>query len=172
VYTIRSYLLELNKVVNISIELADDLAGQLDTLARQEGISRTALVSQIILKYLMEHPDYRSRAVRPDGVREAASTWSLAAAQSASGRSRGSTAVKINVSIPGHILKLLDDKAKEVKASRSGLLVDYFLRGLQTDAEEKALRQRLEALKSIRNLSAGLGDWDGTAEVLKWRSLH
>jgi metal-responsive CopG/Arc/MetJ family transcriptional regulator len=77
--------------------------------------------------------------------------------------------VKINVSIDEDVLKELDAVAHEANISRSALLAQAVKNYLAEKEMTKKRKKRRQAVQSIRKLAGEIGDWDGTAEILKRR---
>lgn len=80
--------------------------------------------------------------------------------------------VKVNVSMPQDLLQDLDRAARETGTSRSALLSQAARRLLDDLEERRQLERRRQAARSIRKLARKIGQWDGTAEILKWRDAH
>jgi len=80
--------------------------------------------------------------------------------------------VKINVSISKDMLERLDDAARSSNTSRSALLSQAVKHYLEEREAEKQRKQQLQAVKTIDRVREEFGPWDGTAEVIKWRSRH
>jgi metal-responsive CopG/Arc/MetJ family transcriptional regulator len=80
--------------------------------------------------------------------------------------------MKINVSMPEDIIKMLDESARENNSSRSALLTLAAKRYLGDEKEKKERERRHQATKRIFKLAEEFGSWDGTAEIIKWRDRH
>ena len=80
--------------------------------------------------------------------------------------------VKVNVSMPEKVLQDLDRVARASHTSRSALLVEAVKHYLGEKEEEEALARRRKAAEAIDRFREKFGNWDATAEVLKWRELH
>jgi metal-responsive CopG/Arc/MetJ family transcriptional regulator len=80
--------------------------------------------------------------------------------------------VKINISISKEILDKLDAASRETNTSRSALLSQAATLLLAAKEEEKKRAGRLLAAERIIKIADEIGPWDGTAEILKWRSQH
>lgn len=78
---------------------------------------------------------------------------------------------KVNVSLPEDVLARLDAAARESHSTRSAFLVQA-IRRFPEKQEERKLEKRRQAAAVMDRLREELGDWDATAEVLKWRDLH
>jgi metal-responsive CopG/Arc/MetJ family transcriptional regulator len=85
-------------------------------------------------------------------------------------------AVKINITLPDGALREIDDQARADNKTRSGLILEALELFLGKRAEtqaELARRKRIqEASVEIRRLRAKTGDWDGVAEIRKWRDAR
>ena len=79
---------------------------------------------------------------------------------------------KVNVSLPEKVLTELDRAAREAHVTRSALLVKAITRFLEEQEEEHRRQKRVRAAANMDRFREQYGDWDGTAEVLKWRDLH
>lgn len=80
--------------------------------------------------------------------------------------------VKINVSLPEDVLAELDVAAREAHASRSAFLVQAIKHYLDEKDNERKREKRVQAAAAMDRFREQYGDWDGTAEVLKWRDRH
>ena len=82
-------------------------------------------------------------------------------------------AVKINITLPEEELGEIDAVARSDGETRSGLIqraLKLFLE--QREAEKDRERQQMakrEAALDIRRLREKSADWDGVAEIRKWR---
>ncbi len=79
---------------------------------------------------------------------------------------------KINVSIRDELLERLDDAAKESHSARSALIAQAVERLLEEKEQEKRRKKMRKAAEAMDRFREKFGDWDATAEVLKWRELH
>ena len=80
--------------------------------------------------------------------------------------------VKINVSISSETLKEIDEAAREAKTSRSAFLAEAVKHFLTEREQEKERQYRIKAAREIDIIREKAGDWDATAEVLRWRDRH
>jgi metal-responsive CopG/Arc/MetJ family transcriptional regulator len=80
--------------------------------------------------------------------------------------------VKINVSMPKEVLDKLDEAARETKSTRSALLSRAVNRFLEEREGERRRELRLQAAERIIKIAEKIGSWNGTAEILKWRTEH
>jgi metal-responsive CopG/Arc/MetJ family transcriptional regulator len=84
-----------------------------------------------------------------------------------------SKSVKINITLPEEVLKEIDEFTREGNATRSGLILDAlraFVARREDEAEEEARRANIrKAVSGIRQLKKRSGNWDGVAEIRKWR---
>jgi metal-responsive CopG/Arc/MetJ family transcriptional regulator len=85
-------------------------------------------------------------------------------------------AVKINITLPDEALAQIDSQAKEQRKTRSGLILEALQLFLRRCDEERAERERRLRIKKacveIRRLRDKAGEWDGVAEVRKWRDAR
>lgn len=83
--------------------------------------------------------------------------------------------VRINAILSEETIKSMDIIAKEEKKSRSRLLREAAERFIEEYQRLKAEQQRKEllkqAIKTQDKLREKAGEWDGVAEVRKWRDL-
>lgn len=79
---------------------------------------------------------------------------------------------KINVSLPEDVLAELDVAGREAHASRSAFLLQAIRRFLEEKAEERKREKRRQAAATMDRLREEFGDWDGTAEIIRWRDMH
>ncbi len=83
--------------------------------------------------------------------------------------------VRINVILSEETIKSMDVIAKEEKKSRSRLLreaAERFIEEYQRLKAEQHRKERLkQAIKTQDKLRKKAGEWDGVAEVRKWRNL-
>jgi len=83
---------------------------------------------------------------------------------------------KINITVPAEFLKEIDETAKREKISRSELfrrsvLAYWQVKREQAELEARAgrIRWAMRVQEHIRSLA---GDWDGVAEIRKWREAR
>ncbi len=79
---------------------------------------------------------------------------------------------KVNVSFSREVLDKIDRAAGKRKSTRSAFLAEAAVRLAEETDEEEIHRKQLAAAKAIDRFREEFGNWDGTAEVLKWRDLH
>ncbi|MBM2831379.1 MAG: 1 protein [Dehalococcoidia bacterium] len=84
----------------------------------------------------------------------------------------GSMVVKVNVSLPEQVLQDIDRAARENHTSRSAFLVLAVKHYLEEKEEAAALERRRKAAEGIDRFREKFGNWDATAELLKWRDRH
>jgi metal-responsive CopG/Arc/MetJ family transcriptional regulator len=81
--------------------------------------------------------------------------------------------LKINVSFPEDFLAEIDEIAKEEGKSRSKILREavknYIKNYREKKAEEKRKANIQEAIKIQDKLRKKAGNWNGVAEIRKWR---
>lgn len=80
--------------------------------------------------------------------------------------------VKINVSVPEDILEQIDSASEDAHTSRSAFLVLAAKRYIEDQQAAISLKRRKKAADRIDRFRKKFGNWDATAEVLKWRQLH
>ena len=82
-------------------------------------------------------------------------------------------AVKINITLPDTALREIDDQARADNKTRSGLILEalelFLGKRAETQAEMARRKRVQEACAEIRGLRAKAGDWDGVAEIRRWR---
>lgn len=83
---------------------------------------------------------------------------------------------RINVTLPEEFLKEVDKTAKEEHLSRSELfrraVQAYWELRWQKAMEKKRAQNIEEAIAIQKKLRAKAGDWDGVAEIRKWREAR
>lgn len=81
--------------------------------------------------------------------------------------------LKINITLPENFLKELDKAAKDEKLSRSEFIrkaiQSYWELQKQKIIEKKRAQNIKEAIEIQDRLRVKSGNWDGVAEVRKWR---
>ena len=82
-------------------------------------------------------------------------------------------AVKINITLPEEELKRIDAFARRQGNTRSGLIqraLHFFIKQKEKEEEERKRREEMnKAALGIKQLREKSGEWDGVAEVRKWR---
>lgn len=82
-------------------------------------------------------------------------------------------AMKINITLPEEALSRIDRFSRAENTTRSGLILralqSYMQQREEALAREKGVRRIQSASSEIRRLRAKSGDWDGVAEIRKWR---
>ena len=82
-------------------------------------------------------------------------------------------AVKINITLPEDELSRIDKFTNEQGISRSGLLLEAiksYIQIKEKEAEEREKRLAIQRASSdIRKMREKAGNWDGVAEIRKWR---
>ena len=82
-------------------------------------------------------------------------------------------AVKINITLPEEELSMIDKFVKTMGITRSGLVLEALQSYIQKAEEEEAERMRRMSIKrassDIKKLRERSGQWDGVAEIRKWR---
>ena len=83
------------------------------------------------------------------------------------------TTIKINITLPGDDLIRIDEQVKEERTTRSGLILkalrSYIARKEEAEAEKMKRITIQNAVADIKKLRAKSGQWDGVAEIRKWR---
>ena len=83
------------------------------------------------------------------------------------------TTIKINITLPGDDLIRIDEQVKEERTTRSGLILEalrsYIARKEEAEAEKMKRITIQNAVADIKKLRAKSGQWDGVAEIRKWR---
>jgi metal-responsive CopG/Arc/MetJ family transcriptional regulator len=83
--------------------------------------------------------------------------------------------MRINAVLSDELVEALDAIAQEQRKSRSELLreaAEKLIREYQRQQEEERRRfRRQQAIETQERLRQKAGDWDGVAEVRKWRDL-
>jgi len=84
-----------------------------------------------------------------------------------------SRAMKINITLPEDELSRIDSYRKEEGTTRSGLILRAlrsYMKRKEEAAAERMKRQAIQKASSdIRKLRLKAGNWDGVAEIRKWR---
>lgn len=84
--------------------------------------------------------------------------------------------VKINITLPEEELSSIDKFVKTMGITRSGLVLKALQSYIQKAEEEEAERIRRMSIKrassDIKKLREKSGQWDGVAEIRKWRDLR
>lgn len=87
-----------------------------------------------------------------------------------------SKAMKLNITLPEDELSRIDRYTKEERITRSGLILRAlrsYMKTKEKDAEETKRRLAIQRASSdIRKLRAKAGQWDGVAEIRKWREAR
>ncbi len=82
-------------------------------------------------------------------------------------------AVKINITLPEEELRRVDAFVHRQKDTRSGLIQEALRSFIdQKEREEKEKEKRegmIKAALEIKQLREKSGEWDGVAEIRKWR---
>jgi metal-responsive CopG/Arc/MetJ family transcriptional regulator len=82
-------------------------------------------------------------------------------------------AVKINITLPEEELSSIDKFVKTMGITRSGLVLKALQSYIQKAEKEEAERIRRMSIKKassdIKKLREKSGQWDGVAEIRKWR---
>lgn len=83
---------------------------------------------------------------------------------------------KINITLPEEFLKEIDKTAKQECITRSEFLrkavKTYWEVRKVKQAEKERSRKITEAIEIQRKLRKKAGDWDGVAEIRKWREAR
>jgi metal-responsive CopG/Arc/MetJ family transcriptional regulator len=84
--------------------------------------------------------------------------------------------IKINITLPRDELEKVDAFARSEGASRSGLIrqaLDFLMEEKEKAKREEERRKRMaKTAADIRKLSEKSGDWNGVAEIRKWRDMR
>ncbi len=84
-----------------------------------------------------------------------------------------SRTMKINITLPENELSRIDEYRKQEGTTRSGLILRALRSYIKRKEEEVAQRMRRLAIQrassDIRKLRVKAGNWDGVAEIRKWR---
>lgn len=82
-------------------------------------------------------------------------------------------AVKINITLPEEELKEVDAFVQRQGDTRSGVVqqaLRSFIEQKERDEEERKRRgEMIKAISGIKQLREKSGEWDGVAEIRKWR---
>jgi len=85
-------------------------------------------------------------------------------------------AVKINITLPEEELKEIDAFVHKEGDTRSGLIhraLKFFIQQKEKEERERERRRgMIQAASDIKELREKSGDWDGVAEIRKWRSIR
>jgi metal-responsive CopG/Arc/MetJ family transcriptional regulator len=88
----------------------------------------------------------------------------------------GQKVQKINITLPEELLREIDKTAKQEHISRSEFLrkavKTYWEVRSAKRAEEERARNIKEAIEIQRRLRKKTGNWNGVAEIRKWREAH
>ncbi len=83
---------------------------------------------------------------------------------------------KINITLSEEELAKINDFARSDSSSRSGFIrraVSIYIKQLKQNEEEKKRQQKMRrAALDIRKLREKAGDWNGVAEIRKWRETR
>lgn len=83
---------------------------------------------------------------------------------------------KINITLSEEELAKINDFARSDFSSRSGFIrraVRIYIKQLKQNEEEKKRQQRMRrAALDIRKLREKAGEWNGVAEIRKWRETR
>ena len=82
-------------------------------------------------------------------------------------------AVKINITLPAEELEVVDAFVRRQGDTRSGLvqqaLRSFIAQKEMDEAERKRREEMVKAISGIKQLREKSGEWDGVAEIRKWR---
>ena len=85
-------------------------------------------------------------------------------------------AVKINITLPEEELKEIDAFVHQEGDTRSGLIqraLRFFMEEREKEERERERRRgMIQAASDIKELREKWGDWNGVAEIRKWRGLR
>jgi len=85
-------------------------------------------------------------------------------------------AVKINITLPAEELRRVDAFIRRQGDTRSGFIqraLRFFVEQKENEEKEKEKREgMLKAALEIKQLREKSGEWDGVAEVRKWREIR
>ena len=84
-------------------------------------------------------------------------------------------AVKINITLPEEELREVDTFIQKQGDTRSGLIqqaLRFFIEQKERERREKEKQKgMMEAASEIKQLREKSGDWDGVAEIRRWREI-
>lgn len=84
--------------------------------------------------------------------------------------------VKINITLSEEELRKVDAFTRRQGDTRSGLIqqaLRFFIEYKKKEEEEKERRERMvNAALEIKELKEKSGEWDGVAEIRKWRETR
>jgi len=85
-------------------------------------------------------------------------------------------AVKINITLPEEELREVDTFIQQQGDTRSGLIqqaLRFFIEQKERERREKEKQKgMMEAVSEIKQLREKSGDWDGVAEIRRWREAR
>ena len=85
-------------------------------------------------------------------------------------------AVKINITLPEEELREVDTFIQQQGDTRSGLIqqaLRFFIEQKERERREKEKQKgMMEAASEIKQLREKSGDWDGVAEIRRWREAR
>ena len=85
-------------------------------------------------------------------------------------------AVKINITLPAEELRRVDAFIRRQGDTRSGFIqraLRFFVEQKENEEKEKEKREgMLKAALEIKQLREKAGEWDGVAEIRKWREIR
>lgn len=83
---------------------------------------------------------------------------------------------KINITLPEEELRRIDDFARKDSFSRSGFIrqaARFYMEHTKQKEEERKCYQRMQqAALNIHKFREKAGNWDGVAEIRKWRETR
>ena len=84
-------------------------------------------------------------------------------------------AVKINITLPDEELRRVDAFIRRQGDTRSGFIrraLRFFVQQKEKEVREKEKREgMIKAALEIKQLREKSGEWDGVAEIRKWREI-
>jgi len=85
-------------------------------------------------------------------------------------------AVKINITLPEEELRGVDAFIQKQGNTRSGLIqqaLQFFIEQKEKEEREKEKREEMrKAVLEMKQLREKSGEWDGVAEIRKWREAR
>ena len=85
-------------------------------------------------------------------------------------------AVKINITLPAEELRRVDAFIRRQGNTRSGFIqraLRFFVEQKEKEEKDKEKREgMLKAALEIKQLREKSGEWDGVAEIRKWREIR
>jgi len=85
-------------------------------------------------------------------------------------------AVKINITLPAEELRRVDAFIRRQGNTRSGFIqraLRFFVEQKEKEEREKEKREgMIKAALEIKQLREKSGEWDGVAEIRKWREIR